>query len=198
MKSMRHKMIPALVVVLLAGSAWHLGSAGYLHTKAWVAQQLIARAWARPDGPARPWSWADMHPVARLAVPRLQSTLYVLSDATDRSLAFGPGVWQGSIGTMHESLVIAGHRDTHFAILRNLIAGDEIGLDLHGGAIRRYRVKESRLVDTRDQALRIDPHGGELILVTCFPFDAINPGGPLRFVVLAEPVRSTMLEKVVL
>ena len=25
-----------------------------------------------------------------------------------------------------------------------------------------------------------------LTLVTCFPFDAINPGGPLRYVVVAE------------
>jgi len=25
-------------------------------------------------------------------------------------------------------------------------------------------------------------------LVTCYPFDAVVPGGPLRFVVQAEPV----------
>ena len=25
-----------------------------------------------------------------------------------------------------------------------------------------------------------------LTLVTCYPFDAINPGGPLRYVVVAE------------
>jgi len=28
-----------------------------------------------------------------------------------------------------------------------------------------------------------------LILTTCYPFDAVVPGGPLRFVVRAEAVR---------
>lgn len=198
MRRYKSKLITVLAMALLAGAVWYLGHAGYLHAKAWVAQQLIARAWAHPAGPVRPWTWADMHPVARLSVPRLQNTLYVLSDATDRSLAFGPGVWQGTIDATGATLVIAGHRDTHFALLRNILQGDAVTLTAPRGSPRNYHVKETRIVDTRHQALAIEPAAGELILVTCYPFDAIDPGGPLRYVVIAEPVRSTTLEYVVL
>lgn len=180
-------LVATLAIVLLAAAAWHLGTAGYLHAKAGMAQWLIARAWIHPEGPARPWPWADMHPVARLSTPRLQHTLYVLSDASDRSLAFGPGVWQGEVRQLAGTLVLAGHRDTHFAVLRHLVAGDAVELSTPQGLARRYRVAETRVVDARRQTLRIAPEAGALIMITCYPFDAVNPGGPLRYVVVAVP-----------
>lgn len=178
--------VRVIAALLIAGAVWHLGSAGWLDAKAWLAQRLIARAWAGEA--ARPWPWADMRPVARLGAPRLQRALYVLSDASDRSLAFGPGVWQGGVDVADETLVLAGHRDTHFALLRRLMAGDELVLQPARGAPRSYRVSKLQVLDTRYQTLRIAPRAGELILVTCYPFDAVDPGGPLRYVVIAEPV----------
>jgi sortase (surface protein transpeptidase) len=39
----------------------------------------------------------------------------------------------------------------------------------------------------RQQTLEIFPEGEDaLVLVTCYPFDAVNPNGPLRLVVMAE------------
>ncbi len=180
-------VLPLLVAALLAGAGWNLGQAGYLHAKAWLAQRLIDRAWSQDEGPARPWPWADMRPVARLAAPRIHQALYVLSDASDRSLAFGPGVWQGDPARTGESVVLAGHRDTHFALLQQLVVGDTLTLALPNGAVHRYRVRAMHVIDTRDQSLVLTPESGELILATCYPFDAINPGGPLRYIVVAEP-----------
>lgn len=187
MKRWLRAAVTMLVVALAAGAAWNLGQAGYLHAKAWLAQRLIDRAWSQGDAPSRPWPWADMHPVARLSAPRIHQALYVLSDASDRSLAFGPGVWEGDLKQPGDTLVIAGHRDTHFALLRRLAVGDALTLALPKGAVRRYRVRATRIIDTRNHSLVLASDTGQLLLVTCYPFDAINPGGPLRYVVVAVP-----------
>ncbi len=72
--------------------------AGYVHAKAWLAQVLLERAWARTlvdGGTHAPWPWADAAPVARLIVPRLAVTRIVLGGDDGRALAFAPG-WSGS------------------------------------------------------------------------------------------------------
>jgi sortase A len=43
-----------------------------------------------------------------------------------------------------------------------------------------------QVVDSRRQPLQLSGDG--LALVTCFPFDALTAGGPLRYVVIATPV----------
>jgi sortase A len=41
------------------------------------------------------------------------------------------------------------------------------------------------VADINQQTLQDQPG---LLLVTCYPFDAINPGGPLRYVVAAQEI----------
>ncbi len=83
------------------------------------------------------------------------------------------------------NVVLAGHRDTHFRFLRELAEGDEIELEIAGGGTRRYRVEGSEVVDYRDRRPLAPTTGPVLTLVTCYPFDSVAPGGPLRFVVRA-------------
>ena len=165
--------------------------AGYLHAKAWLAQQLLARAWneAQHGGAAhKPWPWADTHPVARLQVPAHGIDQIVLAGDAGRTLAFGPG-WAessaqpGARGTP----VISGHRDTHFAFLREVAIGDEIELQGVDGS-SRYRVTSTRIADATKERLAANPQEDALLLVTCWPFDAVVPGGPLRYVVRAERI----------
>lgn len=175
---------------LLALVAFGLAlDAGWLHAKAWLAQALLQEAWAttRATGqPQRPWPWADMHPVARLRVPARGVDQIVLAGDAGRSLAFGPGWAQASAapGTGGTS-VISGHRDTHFAFLRELQPGDAIELE-SGGGRRRYRVVATQVADVRRERIALDA-GDALLLVTCWPFDAVVAGGPLRYVVRAKP-----------
>ena len=49
----------------------------------------------------------------------------------------------------------------------------------------RYRVTAMRIVDTRLTGEAFF-EGDGLTLVTCYPFDAVVPGGPLRYLVHAE------------
>jgi sortase A len=174
----------ALVAIALATDA------GWLHAKAWLAQRLLQDAWATTRAtqqPQRPWPWADTHPVARLRVAARDVDQIVLAGDAGRSLAFGPG-WAeasatpGSAGTV----VISGHRDTHFAFLRSLQPGDEIRLE-DAASVRRYRVSSTRIADARREAITLQSGDAALLLVTCWPFDALVAGGPLRYVVRAEP-----------
>jgi sortase A len=44
------------------------------------------------------------------------------------------------------------------------------------------------VVDSRYQEIVIEPGLERISLVTCFPFDQLQAGGPLRYVVTALPV----------
>jgi sortase A len=177
------------LVVLLAVAAWHGGQAAWLELKAELAQRLMLRAWrsSRHGGAeVRPWPWADTHPIARLTVPRLGVDELVLAGASGRTLAFGPGHLTGTpLPGSAGNAVVSGHRDTHFAFLRELRAGDLIRIETAEGLEQRYLVEGSSVVDSGDLdvAAAADTR---LTLVTCYPFDAIRPGGPLRYVVVAR------------
>jgi len=180
-----------LIVALLGVGAWQLGSSAYFPLKAIVAQQLLTRAWDRTlaqDADA-PWPWADFRPVARLRLPGQDADYVVLDTARGSAMAFGPGHVDGSaMPGQPGAAVISGHRDTHFAVLRQLNRGDAVELQDRSGTWHRYVVQEFAVIDTRRQRLAVTCEDSCLMLVTCFPFDALFPGGPLRFVAVAtEP-----------
>lgn len=161
----------------------------WIHAKAALAQLLLGRAWARSDQGRevrRPWPWADMAPIARLRVPRLHQDLIVLNDDSGQALAFGPGWTPASaVPGTHGLSVISAHRDTQFRFLQMLWPGDRLHLDgPRGGS--DYQVTGSRIIDSRKVRIPAAGSADGLWLVTCYPFDAIVPGGPLRYVVQAR------------
>jgi len=179
-----------LAAFLFTLGLWQVAAAGWIHAKARLAQALIASSWAHASEGGvsrRPWPWADTRPVARLTVPSHGIALYVLDGASGRSLAFGPGYVNGTPrpGSWGNTVIVA-HRDTHFAFLRDLALGEEIVIETAKGARARYRVREVTVLE-KDEARMMDgPDAAQLTLVTCFPFDAVMPGTPLRYVVIAE------------
>jgi sortase A len=186
-----------LILSLALAGAWQLGAGLYIHLKARIAQQLIASAWTRSlngEHEVRPWPWADTWPIARLRVPAQDIDLYVLADASGRSLAFGPGYVSGSAtpGTAGNT-IIAAHRDTHFRFLQHLAAGTLITLQTLDGAVHGYEVNERHVIDVRRDYLDVNAAEPTLTLLTCYPFDALVPGGPLRYAVIAKPVAEVML-----
>jgi sortase A len=173
----------ALGVALLAVGFW-------LPAKAELAQQLLNRAWQRTaggDAMARPWPWADTHPVARLTLPDAREPLTVLAGASGRNLAFAPALLDGSAAPGSDGVtVIAGHRDTHFRPLATLAIGDELTLERPDGAVLRYEVEALDVVDSARAELRLDADESIVVLVTCWPFDAVTVGGSWRYVVTAR------------
>ena len=186
----RSRWFAGVLALLLLVSAWELGQGLYIHAKAVLAQHLIESSWERTlaGGQAvKPWPWADTWPVARLDAPTQGVRLYVLDGASGRTLAFGPGYLAGTAPPGESgNTVLSGHRDTHFRFLKDLRVGSALTLETRTGAHRTYRVTATRVIDKRDtRVLRSSDHA-QLTLVTCYPFDALVPGGPLRYVVLAE------------
>ncbi|MCU7798133.1 MAG: class GN sortase [Candidatus Thiodiazotropha sp. (ex Myrtea spinifera)] len=162
----------------------------WIEAKAWLAQGLISNAWARSDSAddhIPPWSWADTWPVARLMVPRLDVQRIVLAGVSGRTLAFGPGwVEQTALPGKDGRVMIAGHRDTHFRFLKDLVSGDRLVVQNADGDEVRYWVTEVAVVNETAGWLMGPSTVSELVLVTCYPFDSMIPGGDLRFIVRAQ------------
>lgn len=183
---------------LLLAALCLAANAAWLPAKAALAQALLQSSWrqALADGGAhRPWPWADTHAVARLQQPRLGISQVVLAGDSGRPLAFGPG-WAESSARPGErgTTVVSGHRDTHFRWLKDLRDGDRLQLETTGG-LRIYVVTGHRVADARTERLAMHAGEDQLLLVTCWPFDATAPRGPLRYVVTLRPADATDPER---
>jgi sortase A len=178
------------VAALIALGAALLAAGFWLPAKAELAQHLLNRAWHRTtvgEPVARPWPWADTHPVARLALPGGGEPLTVLAGASGRNLAFAPALLDGSAAPGSRGVtVIAGHRDTHFRSLAKLAVGDELTLERPDGAVLTYEVAALDVVDSTRAEIRLDADESIVVLVTCWPFEAVDVGGSWRFVVTAR------------
>jgi sortase A len=184
------RAVAALMVCLLTIGLWQVGEGSWIYAKAGLAQLLLQRAWSRTLAGAahvKPWPWADTWPIARLVVPSLGIDQIVLEGAYGRTLAFGPGHLESEDGLDDSgTIILTGHRDTHFQFLKRLTQHDEIVIETVSGKNRRYLIRDIQIVDSRKAFIRLGPGADRLILVTCYPFDAIAAGGPLRYVVIAE------------
>ncbi|TWB93463.1 sortase A [Bradyrhizobium macuxiense] len=187
---MRRLILPlafALVGLIL------FGQGAYIHAKALLAQVLLERAFAQTIAtgqPVKPWRWADTWPVARIEVKRLHASAIVLAGSSGQALAFGPGHVEQSVDAGERGVAVySAHRDTHFRFLKDITIGDEIDVTRSDGKLFRYRADRSAVV--RFDQSGIDPLTGryELVLSTCWPFDALT-SGPERYLLHATLIES--------
>ncbi|MGJ8670923.1 MAG: class GN sortase [Oceanococcus sp.] len=178
-----------VMTLLLAGLV--LASQGlWIQGKAQLAQLLLEHAWQRTleDGENhKPWPWADHWPIAELIGPSPDQRLIVLAGDSGAVLAFAPGhnPHSGLPGEARTS-IISGHRDTHFRWLKNALAGQLVQVR-SSKATQTYRIRDRQIVDSRKHRIALADIP-ELKLVTCWPFDTLRSGGPLRLIVSAEPI----------
>mgnify|MGYP000137022514 CR=1 FL=1 len=189
---MKYRILQVAALLVIGWGVTQIARGTYVHAKAKLAQILIRRAWvkaASEGGAPKPWPWADTTPVARLGAPLQRIDLIVLDGASGRTLAFGPGSVAGTARPGRPgNAVIGGHRDTHFRFLKELKTGDPLLVESPEGEVVEYVVTATRVVDYRDAEVTRDFGDDRLTLVTCYPLDAIEPGGPQRYVVTATRV----------
>lgn len=169
----------ALGLATMAQGAW-------VPMKAELAQVLLDRAFAASlagNRAIKPWPWADTAPAARVSVARLGVSDVVLAGGSGQALAFGPTLLRGNDRVM----VLAAHRDTHFAFVRDLRRGDEVTVERIDGTRQRYRVTGFQTVRWDRFAIPGDPARPLLALATCWPFGATERG-PWRRVAWAEAI----------
>ena len=186
---MRRLLLQIAAVCVICWGVSQMAKATYIHSKASLAQALIKRAWSKVSKKGRapkPWPWADTEPVARLGAPTLHVDLMVLEGGSGRTLAFGPGHVTGTaLPGERGNSVIGGHRDTHFRFLKDLKRGDTLLVETASGDLIDYIVSGAEVVDEKRSDLLAEFGDDRLTLITCYPFDAVMPGGPLRYVVTA-------------
>jgi sortase A len=185
---------PVIALILALAGLVLFGQGAYIHAKALLAQALLERAFTETIAGGRgvkPWSWADIWPIARIEVKRLHASAIVLAGSSGQALAFGPGHVELTPDAGERGVAVySAHRDTHFRFLKDVAIGDEITVTRDDGKTFRYRADRSSVV--RFDASDIDPLTGgyELVLSTCWPFDAVIPG-PMRYVLHATLVEDS-------
>jgi sortase A len=171
----------------------YLGARDYFGAR--YGQTEAAREFEQPvpDTPeTRPATEpAPSHPVhlgdtiAKLEIPRLDAELYVVEGDGPHELRRGPGHLAGTaLPGAAGNCVIAGHRDTHFRVLKDIREGDDIVLQTSTGQYL-YRVKHMRVVSPDNTSALQPTSSAELNLITCYPFYYVG-SAPKRFVVEAQ------------
>lgn len=188
----RRGILNVMSGLLIAASLLFFGSSIWIFAKAQLAQVLLERAFTQSilkGEPVKAWSWADTYPVARIKVGRINAEAIVLNGSSGQAMAFGPALVNETArpGTRGTS-VMAAHRDTHFSFLKNVQVGDLIEVERNDGLSFTYRAKQMRIVDWNKSGIDAHAAGFNLVLATCYPFDAITHG-PKRFIVEAELVK---------
>jgi sortase A len=181
--------LAAVGLLCLLAAGLLLGGELYLTAKGALAHVLIDRSFRKTleDGkPHRPWSWADMVPVAVLEAPDQGVRRTVLSGAAGESMAFGVGHISGTaMPNGPGNCVLAGHRDGDFAFLAGLTKDDRIVVRT-AATTRTYKVVSTRVVDAGDYQVLAGGSSDRLTLVTCWPFRSLLRSSR-RYVVACAP-----------
>lgn len=121
----------------------------------------------------------------RLVLPRQGARIPVVEGTTHEALRKGAGHLEGSpLPGASGNSVVAGHRDTHFRVLKDVAIGDEITIDT-GTKQYTYKIIETRVVPPHDTSPLRSETGQILTLITCYPFYYLGPA-PDRFIVRAR------------
>lgn len=179
------------VASLLVLAGWQLGQAGLIAGKAWAAPLLIEWSWDHRDTderPEKPWPWADSYPVGRLAVAEQDITRFVLAGDNMRNLAFGP-----VLSEVAASQILFGHRDTHFRFLKDLVPGQVLSFQKAGQSVTNWRVQQATIIKADALSVPAGASNPALLLVTCYPFDALRTETDQRYVVWLVPEDQRLL-----
>ena len=124
-------------------------------------------------------------PLFRLLLPRQRADFTVVEGTTNAALRKGPGHLEGSpFPGENGNAVIAGHRDTHFRVLKDVLIGDAIRVEV-GDQDYTYRIVDIRVVKPTDTRVLLTQPGRTLTLITCYPFRFLG-SAPDRYIVQAR------------
>lgn len=192
-KFLNRHLAPKRLVILfiLAIGCWQFGTGSYIYAKAQIAQHLLNHAWSKTlngEEKVKPWDWADTYPIAKISFSTQNKNFIVLAGGSGRNMAFGPGhISATPLPGQGGNSVLVGHRDTHFSVLEYLENDDPIHIQLENKHLS-YTVTNVFIVDEYQSEVMQEQDTEMLTLITCYPFSAIQAGGPLRYVVQAKPI----------
>ena len=184
---MKRKLSILFLVFLLLGGGYFSYQAIKIDLKAQVAQILLNHAWQQSlkngEG-VQPWPSFDGRPIFKLEIVKHQISQIVLDGTSGQSLAFGPAFHQESfLPSSNKITAISSHRDSHGEYIKNLEIGDILKLQDLDNNWHTYKIEEFFIVNVQEE-ININKKS-RLLLITCYPFDALLSGTPLRYIVSA-------------
>ncbi|MGM0873278.1 MAG: class D sortase [Bacillota bacterium] len=136
----------------------------------------------------------DGEEIGTLSIPKLEQTFPIFYGDSEAILKKGIGHVKGTAlpGEGNNS-VLAGHRDTFFRHLDQLVVGDKLIVG-RSGTFYMYKIKKIRIVDKDDETVIVPKPWSSLTLTTCYPFTFIGPA-PQRFIIEAELITKPKIEQ---
>ena len=186
---MKRLIILLLALVLLIGGGYFGFQVFKIELKARVAQVLLKHAWnktIKTGADQRPWKSFDGTPILRLMIPNYEVDQIILRGTSGQSLAFAPAFHEesqlpGNGGTT----VLSSHRDSHGIYIKKLQIGDIIKLQDRYKQWYTYKIDNFNIIDINNSNLTLNTENN-LLIITCYPFNAIRSGTPLRYIVSAS------------
>ena len=173
-----------------------LGYCGFILADAWVFQERASVELERRQVQERPGGevGAEVPPavgtyglIGRIEIERIGLSAMVVEGTDKSTLRRAAGhVLHTALPGQPGNIGIAGHRDTFFRPLRNVVQDDVVTLTTMRGEFR-YRVVSTHVVVPSEISVLKASAVEMLTLVTCYPFYFVG-SAPSRFIVRAERV----------
>ena len=188
----RKQLLVILSAILAIAGLIFLFLAFKIEIKARVAQYLLNNAWNKTietGDEYEPWPGFDGYPILKLKIPKFKLQQIVLSNTSGQSLAFGPSFHPETyLPKENKITAISSHRDSHGYYIRDLKINDFVILEDEEDNKFTYKVKNFKIVNVEDKDLQFNKKNSQLLLITCYPFDAVISGTNLRYIVFSERI----------
>ncbi|WP_261133647.1 class D sortase [Bacillus sp. Marseille-Q3570] len=123
--------------------------------------------------------------IGKMIIPKLNRELPIVQGTSDAQLSKGVGHYiNSSMPGEQNNTVLAGHRDTVFRNLDELVPKDEIIVKTINGTFT-YRISDSKIVSPDEVSVLAPSDQPILTLITCYPFNFIG-NAPERYILTAE------------
>jgi sortase A len=187
---MKSPLLDRLSTGLVAGGALLLLWVAAVYANSWHHTRQGRLAFEQLEvgvasGPTTQYQAEDGELLGQVTIDRIDLDAPILAGIAESTLMHGAGhvpgtAWPGSEG----NVVLAAHRDMHFALLRFAEVGDTVTVSTRWGE-RSYVIESLDIVDPDNTAV-LEATTDQLVLITCYPFRYFGRA-PQRLLVTAVP-----------
>ena len=193
---MYRKLFITLGCGLIILGLFGIAKASLMPIKAIIGQHYLEVAWQdslKNNKLSKPWKSADFYMIGELTVPKLKISRVILNSVSGEALAWSIGRVTNLVSSSKNGpIILAGHRDSHMQFMSKLKIGDKIELMMTDGVLKKYEISKLDVTDKPELKIsNISIDDDSLILMTCWPFNALR-SGPQRYILVAINIqRST-------